>query len=145
MPGTNPVGLTASVGYQIGVRRSLPLSQEQVWHVLTSSQGRRLWLGVLEEMNFTAGYSYRTDEGTSGEIRVVKPLEQLRMTWQPQNWPNPSTLQIRLIPAKSGKTTISFHQEKLDDERQRAAMKLRWEEAITAISNLIANESNDDK
>ncbi|MFD0697972.1 SRPBCC domain-containing protein [Paenibacillus sp. GCM10027628] len=131
------VGQTASVGFQIGVRRSLPVTQEQAWKLLTSSRGLPLWLGQLEGASFIAGQAYRTAEGTSGEFRVVKPMEQLRLTWQPSGWPKPSTVQVRLLPSGTEKTTISFHQEKLADARQREAMKLRWEEALAAIGELL--------
>jgi uncharacterized protein YndB with AHSA1/START domain len=36
-----------------------------------------------------------------------------RLQWQPPEWSSHSILQIRLTPKAEGKTTISFHQEKL--------------------------------
>ncbi|KIL40714.1 ATPase [Gordoniibacillus kamchatkensis] len=129
-----PVGLTAGAGFQIGVRRTLPVSQEQAWALLTSAEGLPLWIGQLRELPLTPGQTYVTDDGISGEMRVVKPGEQLRLTWRKPEWPGPSTLQIRLIPSHSGRTTISFHQEKLADMAAREQMKLRWEEALAAIA-----------
>jgi uncharacterized protein YndB with AHSA1/START domain len=144
MTSHRPVGHTASVRFQIGVRRSLPLSQEQAWRLLTSPQGRKLWLGDLEEVNFTVGHTYKTSEGTTGEICVVKPMEQLRLTWQPKEWPKPPTLQIRLLPSNTGKTTISFHQEKLEDEQRREEMKLRWEEVLAGLGGMMQSEFEHD-
>jgi uncharacterized protein YndB with AHSA1/START domain len=118
-------------GFQIGVRRTLPLSKEQAWAFLTSSTGLHSWLGELASLPMEPGHRYLTQDGTSGEVRVVKPLEQLRLTWQRQDWPTPSTLQIRLLPAGPDKTTISFHQEKLEDMHVREEMKLRWEEVLS--------------
>ncbi|NOU76520.1 SRPBCC domain-containing protein [Paenibacillus sp. LMG 31458] len=136
------VGLTASVGFQIGVRRTLPFFQEEAWELLTSTQGRKLWLGDADSVEIVKDHKFVTQEGTTGEFRVVKPLEQLRLTWQPADFTNTSTLQIRLLPAaSSGKTTISFHQEKLDSAEQRDEMKAHWEEAIRGLLALSEEKS----
>ena len=57
---------------------------------------------------FEPGYKYHSKTGT-GEIRIVKPLERLRLTWQKEEWSKPSTVQIRILPKERNKTTISFH------------------------------------
>lgn len=131
------VGQSASVGFQIGVRRTLLIGQEEAWELLTSPQGRKLWLGELSTVDCVKGHKFVTQEGTTGEIRVVKPLEQLRLTWQPAGWSKASTLQIRLLPAANpGKTTISFHQEKLDSAERREELKTRWEGVISGLQTL---------
>ncbi|MBD0384225.1 SRPBCC domain-containing protein [Paenibacillus sp. WST5] len=131
--GRKPVGLTASSGFQIGVRRTLPLSKEQLWAYLTSTAGIQLWIGDMPFLELKVGHKFITKDGTSGELRVVKPLEQLRMTWQRKDWERASTLQIRLLSAHPDKTTISIHQEKLEDLFVREQMKLHWEEAAAQI------------
>ncbi|WP_261306133.1 SRPBCC domain-containing protein [Paenibacillus andongensis] len=142
MNTNKPVGLTASVGFQIGVRRTLPFFQEETWELLTSTRGRKLWLGDAPSAQIVKGHKFATQEGTTGEFRVVKPQEQLRLSWQPAGFPNSSTLQIRLLPAASpGKTTISFHQEKLDTAEQREAMKVHWEEVISGLLAISEDKS----
>ncbi|TYP74047.1 SRPBCC family protein [Paenibacillus methanolicus] len=126
------IGLTAATGYQIGVRRTLPWSQEQAWAFLTSSEGLRLWIGEVETPRFQVGETFETAGGVSGEFRVVKSREQLRLRWKRAAWPSPSTLQIRLLPAKTG-TTVSFHQEQLASAALREEMKQLWEDAIAAM------------
>lgn len=132
------VGQTASVGFQIGVRRTLPITQEQAWELLTSSDGVKMWLGDVSDLAFSAGSTYLSEEGTSGELRIVKPHEQLRLTWQKRGWATPSTLQIRLLPKSPEKTTISFHQEKLASAVEREEMKLRWEAVLSMIGERFA-------
>lgn len=123
------VGQSAAAGFQIGVRRTYPVSRGQAWALLTSPEGMKLWLGELPSLEFVPGTEYISKEGNYGEIRVVKPLEQIRMTWQRKHWAKPSTVQIRLLETKSGNTTISLHQEKLEDMQAREQMKQYWEEA----------------
>lgn len=136
MPTQNkPVGQTASVGFQIGVRRTLPISRETAWAFLTSPEGLKLWLGDIASgpEGLQAGRAYTSAEGNAGEIRIVKPYEQLRLTWQKSGWSKPSTLQIRLLSSTDSKTTISFHQEKLDGSERLVEMKRHWEEVLAII------------
>ncbi|MDF2964541.1 MAG: ATPase [Paenibacillus sp.] len=131
---TKPVGLTASALYQIGVRRTLPITIEHAWEMLVSRAGLDLWLGAGASLNLQKGEKYTTKEGTSGELRVVKPYEQLRLTWQKAGWTQASTVQIRLLSGNPVKTTISFHQEKLENAELREEMKARWEYVLEQIS-----------
>ncbi|GAA0133746.1 hypothetical protein YSY43_05860 [Paenibacillus sp. YSY-4.3] len=127
------VGQTASAGFQVGVRRTLPISQEQSWAFLTSSEGLKLWLGTIPTFNMKEGETFKSDEGITGQFRVVKPLKQIRLKWGKIGWDKPSTLQIRLISDRPDRTTISFHQENLDHANTREQMKLYWEEVLAAI------------
>jgi uncharacterized protein YndB with AHSA1/START domain len=131
---TKPVGLTASVGYNIGVRRTLPISVDLAWELLTSPEGVKLWLGSVTALAWQKGETYASSEGTTGEMRVVKPKEQLRLTWKRKGWDAPSTLQIRIIPGSGpSKTTISFHQENLLNGLIREEMKELWESVLAEL------------
>jgi uncharacterized protein YndB with AHSA1/START domain len=39
------VGQTKDVGFQIGARKTLAISPEQAWDLITSEAGLKLWLG----------------------------------------------------------------------------------------------------
>lgn len=137
-----PVGLTQDAGYQIGVRRTIPAAREQVWAYLLSPEGLKVWLGDLAKLDPAVGQSYRTADGAFGEMRASKPGEQLRLTWQPSGWAKPSTLQIRLLDAGEGRTTVAFHQERLDGPHTRGLMKARWEAALNRIREAVGGEAD---
>jgi uncharacterized protein YndB with AHSA1/START domain len=106
MDSSRPVGKTASQGWQIGVRRTLPVSKPQAWRLMLAV------LGLAEHAPadgaaFPPGTTLDTDDGTRIEVRSSTPGSLLRMRWQPHDWETPSTLQIRVLPAKTG-TTISI-------------------------------------
>ena len=126
-------GQTKSAGFQIGVRRTLPLTPEEAWEAITSPEGIRSWLGEGAELQLEPKRSYETESGATGEIRVVKPQQQLRLTWRKPGWHKASTVQIRLIPAGPGKTTVSFHQEHLADAAMREVMKEHWEDVLQRL------------
>lgn len=133
------VGLTASAGFQVGVRRTLPISPEQTWEYLTSAEGLKLWIGTVSPLSFHVGETFQSTEGISGQFRVVKPYQQLRLRWEKREWGEPSTLQIRLLSNNPDKTTISFHQERLDNPLTREQMKLHWEGVLAAIREHITH------
>ncbi|MGK5508934.1 SRPBCC family protein [Brevibacillus formosus] len=127
------VGQTAATGFQVGVRRTMPITPEQAWAFLTSSEGVKLWLGHVSNLTFSEGEIFTSSDGISGQFRVVKPFRQFRLKWSMKEWEKPSTLQIRLISDKPDRTTISFHQENLDHMNTREQMKLHWEEVLNEI------------
>ena len=80
----------------------------------------------------------KTKEGIEGKVTIFKPYSHIRLTWKPKNWTTFSSLQIRVIDSK-GKSTISFHQDKLLDSQQRAEMKIYWSKVIAKIGSELIN------
>ncbi|MBD2844980.1 SRPBCC domain-containing protein [Paenibacillus sp. IB182496] len=134
--GRKPVGLTAAVGYQIGVRRTVRRPKLEVWDTLVSPSGLRLWLGEMSELQLQAGARFVTKEGNVGTLRIVKPPDKLRMAWQMPGWDKPSTLQLQLLASGEARTTVSYHQEKLTDLYMRETMRRRWETALDELQAL---------
>ena len=123
MTENNVVGKTRDSGFQIGVRRTFPVTVTQAWDYLFSAEGLQIWLG--NSLNEESGNDL-TDKIVqipSKKVNVCKPYSHIRIKWAKEGWKNVSLLQMRVIAAK-GKATISFHQEKLLDAAQRMEMKL---------------------
>jgi uncharacterized protein YndB with AHSA1/START domain len=133
--GKRAVGETSS-GFQVGVQGSVAADAARVWALITSRP--ELWLGEGAAVRFVEAerYEVRDDAGgrdTSGEIRVVKPADRLRLTWQPEGWPSAATLQLSLSESRSGKTVIRVDLEKLPDGDARETTRTRWREALEQI------------
>jgi uncharacterized protein YndB with AHSA1/START domain len=137
MEKTKIVGQTKEVGFQIGIRKTLPISFDIAWNFLLSEEGLEIWLGKISSEQFDLNRNYKTIEGIEGKVRVLEPNSHIRLTWKPKNWENISTLQIRVIKAKDG-TTISIHQETLLDSNQREEMKEYWNIVIDMLTKKIA-------
>ncbi|KKO52847.1 SRPBCC family protein [Paenibacillus sp. DMB20] len=135
--GRTPVGTTKDAGVQIGIRKTFAATKEKAWNFLTSSEGLSLWIGEVPSFKIQKGHEYESKEGVSGKITVVVPYQKLRMTWKRPEWDSPSRLQIYLLSASSGKTTISIHQEMLEDVYMREMMRRYWEETLNRIKNLL--------
>jgi hypothetical protein len=108
----SPIGQAADGTWEVGVRRTLPLDAETAWTVL-----RRL----LDE-----------DEHVRG-VRSETPGKVVRAAYQPAEWPSPSTLQLRVLPAPTG-TTLAVHHERLPSAEAREAMRRHWTEALERVS-----------
>lgn len=141
MHGRRIVGQTAEAGFQVGVQRTLPLSTDAAWRMITSDDGIRTWLGEIETVALEPGARFRTDGGTQGEFRVVKPNDRIRMTWQPMN-ADPSTVQIALSPAGDGKTAVRFHHERLGSAKQREQMRRHWRDVLDGWTARIQANAN---
>ncbi len=136
--GMRKLGETAS-GFQVSVQRSLPGDAEAVWRRIEAAP-ESLFGGSLE---LTEGAPYEVPGGegamaASGEVRVVKPGDRIRMTWQPVDWEAPALVQVTLLESASGKTAINVLIEKLPDAERREVARAHWR---SALERLVAAES----
>lgn len=130
------VGFTKDSGYHLSVQRTVNHPVSEVWKILISKRGMIVWLGTWKFDKWETGIEFITQEGTRGKIRVFKIFSHIRLTWRRKNWENDSILQIRTISV-SGKTTISFHQEKLLSAQQREEMKLYWTQILEKLIEVL--------
>jgi uncharacterized protein YndB with AHSA1/START domain len=133
--GKRVAGETADAGFQVGVQRTVAATAAEAWDVIASRPD--LWLGEGVVLPLAEGRRYEVADA-AGEIRVVKPAKRLRLTWQPEGWAAPATLQLTLSEPRSGKTAVSAHLEKLPNAEAREAMRARWRETLERLTAAIA-------
>jgi uncharacterized protein YndB with AHSA1/START domain len=120
-----PVGKTKDAGWEIGVSRTLPVPAARVWEVLTSVEGTELWLGSGVTWPARQGDPYELDDGTVGQVRGFRPLERIRLTWQPPDWDHEAVVQLALSD-RGDRTRLTFHQERLADADERERQRAHW-------------------
>jgi uncharacterized protein YndB with AHSA1/START domain len=137
--GLKEVGETADAGFQVGVQRTIPVPAEELWAFLSSPEGLAIWLGELERLPEERGEPYRTADGTSGELRSVQPGARWRLTWQPPELGDPTTLQVTLSCPRNTRerTTLRFHHEKLSDSEHREAMRAHWKRVAAELEGAV--------
>ncbi|MBK8900582.1 MAG: SRPBCC domain-containing protein [Anaerolineaceae bacterium] len=123
MSSQNPTGKTKSQGWQVGVSRTLPVSEQAAWQKVLSVLSLD-WQNTAKA-DYKKGDTLVTADNTQVEIRSYEHGALIRMKWQPKGWSSNSTLQVRVRPAKTG-TTISVHHEWLQNAEQREAMRRHW-------------------
>lgn len=136
MSGKMPVGKTKAQGWEIGVRKTFPVGTGCLWDAIMTQPGLGYWLGHDVDADFKKGDTYKTAEGTTGDIRSFEAGSLIRLTWQPHDWDFASTLQIRVLAAKKG-SILSIHHEKLQDGHQREAMRQHWSAVMEQFIKLL--------
>ncbi|MGL4339228.1 MAG: SRPBCC family protein [Rhodoglobus sp.] len=125
-------GLTKSAGWELGVRATVAAPLPFVWRYLTG-EGLLVWLGEIDELPTEKGAAYETADGVRGTIRSRTEGTRIRLSWQPDDWPHDSILQITVKEVATG-TTITVHHEKLADRDERRMMLGHWKNVIAAIT-----------
>ncbi|CAN5921063.1 SRPBCC domain-containing protein [soil metagenome] len=128
-----PTGRTQDAGWQIGVSRTLRATPEQVWDLLTSSQGLAVWLGPGAQVSTERGSPWQANDGTRGEVRSHHAGDRIRLTYQPPGWDHDTTVQVALVPASDGRTGLRFHQERLADAEERVRQRNHWRGVMDRI------------
>ncbi len=140
MEAHRTVGWTRDAGFQLGVRKTLPIPHEQAWRLVISPAGIALWLGAGSDVRLVQGAGYQLADGARGEVRIYAPGSHVRLTWQPKAWPRESTIQVRVIPGNDRRTAavIAFHQEHLPSAEARQARRTHFKEALASLARLAA-------
>ena len=113
-------GKTKHVGWQVGARRTLPLSLGQAWDLLTGQPWLRRWSGLA---------AFDPDDPT---VRSLTAERVARVRAQS------SLIQLRLRPAATG-TTIAFHEEHLPDEQTRTQRKVHWNQLLDDLESTVSD------
>ncbi len=125
-------GLTKDAGFQVGARKTFLITPAKAWEFLFSEEGIAAWLGKLKPGTLTDSDSFKLTNGTECRVRLIQPGSHIRLSWKKKDWENSSLLQVRVIDA-GGKTTVSFHQDKLLNSAQRGQMKEHWAGVLAAL------------
>ena len=114
---------------------------EEVWDFLTSAEGSAVWLGAGVQRLDQPGGAYQTSDGTSGEVRSFRPLDRVRLTWQPEDWSHDSTVQVTVSRTAAGRTLLRFHQERLADATEREQQRAHWQAVLDAVVTALNNRA----
>lgn len=131
-----PVGRTKDVGWQIGVSRTLPHPVEEVWALVTGPAGLAVWLGAGVPEVPPKGGTYRTTDGTTGEVRGLRGLDRVRLTHRLAGSATATTVQVTVSAAPGG-TTLRFHQEHLAGPDERERQRTHWQGVVGRLAAVL--------
>ena len=125
-------GKTPDAGWEVGVRATVTAPLPAVWAYLIG-KGLPLWLGNIAALPTEKGAQFRTADGVSGVVRSYTDHVRVRISWQPDDWPHDTTLQVSVKEAATG-TTIGIQHEDLADREERRMMLGHWKNVIAAFA-----------
>ena len=134
--GRRVLGQTGDGSFQIGVSKSIDAPVSVVWDYLESQSGLELITGhsapgTLSELDD------KFPSGIRAKTTTYKSDSHARLQWSEKDWPNHSILQIRVTEKTNGKTTLTFHQERLPSAQARETMREKWRQAAHHITSEI--------
>jgi len=129
-------GRTKDAGWEMGVRQTVAAPLPAVWAFLVG-EGLPLWLGEIDALPTEKGAAYATADGVSGVIRSYTANQRMRLSWQPDDWPHDTILQVTVKESATG-TTIGFHHDHLADRDERKMMLGHWKNVAAAIETHFA-------
>jgi hypothetical protein len=130
------VGLTQDSGWQVGVRKTLPITPEEAWDFLLSRRIVRIWLGALPAFPLQVGSNFRLADGTEVKVTGLKSDSHVHLSFCSPGCQQPSILQVRTIP--SGVNTVfAFHEEQLPDREARQERKYHFQQVLDDFECLL--------
>ena len=132
-----PTGKTKDAGWQIGVSATVEHPIAEVWDLLTAPAGLAAWLGSCVPFDGANGETYRTSDGTSGELRSLHHQDRVRLTWQPPDWDHDTTVQIAVVAKGDQRTSVRFHQERLANADEREQQRRHWKQIADQLTNVL--------
>jgi uncharacterized protein YndB with AHSA1/START domain len=136
------IGKTKDTGWEIGVSKTIPYSVDEVWDPMTSPAGIALWLGPGADLR--AGAAYKTDDGTTGEVRGYRERDRVRVTWLLADADHETTVQFTVSPSGTN-TVLRFYQERMTGPEELERHRAHWQgvlaSVIDALGNTLGNNS----
>jgi len=125
-------GQSKDAGWEVGVRTTVPVPLGTVWTYLLGD-GLKLWLGEIAALPSMKGAKFRTADGVNGVVRSYTDQVQVRISWQPDDWPHDTSLQVT-VKESSGGTTIGIQHQMLADREERRMMLGHWKNVVAAFA-----------
>lgn len=135
--GKRVTGQTQSSGFQIGVSKTLPVKRDELWNIIITPKVFALIVSDNINPETIINQKRTSETGIEYKITTWESRSHMRMQWKLPEWHSYSILQVRLAAQKSGRTVLTFHQEKMADESIREDMRLHWKEVLTKLEQTI--------
>jgi hypothetical protein len=134
------LGRTKGAGFEVGIRRTYDLSPAQAWTLLTSPSGCELLTGRRRALRPDGPGDSWDGAPVEYSLTTFASGSHFRMRWRLHDWAEPSILQVRVLPAASGRCAVAVHQEQLGDAAAREAMLARWTRFHSEFEELARRE-----
>ena len=135
------VGLTKDAGWEVGVSRTLPFPAADIWKLMTSGRGLRLWLGTGVRLPKSVGTQYETADGTVGELRGYQDGRRIRLTHRPRGARHETIVQATVQPKGSG-ATLGFHQERMGSAAERERQRAHWQSVMDDVEDALTRSTS---
>jgi hypothetical protein len=131
--GQNQKGLYSTVA-----TKTFPLSQKKMWNFLSSDAGIAIWLKPMSPFLLALNEQFEIEGGIFGEVRTFKKFQRARLTWQDNEGPTKTIVQLSVLDRGKEKCMVVFQHEKLPSLAEKAAMLKKWKQVLVEISAAVS-------
>ena len=118
------------------VSRRVEYPVQQVWRVLMSKAGAEAMLGPGAQFG-EKGHSWVAQDGRSGVIRSLHPLEEIRFSFRRDDQAPPTVLELTL-QSDGDATLLTATHSRLQPDMDLDWVTQRWEAALGRVAECVA-------
>ena len=118
------------------VSRTVACPVRQVWRVLMTKDGAEAMLGPGAEFG-EKGHSWVAENGRTGVIRSVHPLEEIRFSYRRDEQSAPTAVELALRP-EGEETVLTVTHWKLQPDMDVDDLTVRWQAALDRVAEHLA-------
>lgn len=130
--------------YTTTVTKSFNLNPQQLYSFVISPKGQKIWLHPLDPLSFKQKEPFECLGEIFGEVRIVKINKTLRLTWNCEDWPRKTHVQLNIYSKGKNKSMLVLNHTDLPSLKAKKQMHTHWRKAIDdlfTIFNSIQNSS----
>ncbi|MCL1841637.1 MAG: SRPBCC domain-containing protein [Propionibacteriaceae bacterium] len=118
------------------VSRTVAFPVRQVWRVLMTKDGAEAMLGPGAQFG-EKGHSWVAENGRTGVMRSLHPLEEIRFSYRRDEQAAPTTVELAL-QAEEDATVLTVTHSKLEPDMDLDDLRTRWQAALDRVADHLA-------
>lgn len=130
-------GRSRDAGWQLSVRRTLPLRADDAWDRLHEAWLPE-WTGA-DRVPLLVGAPVRRDDVHIGRVIGCHVGRRLRLRWAPEGITHETVLQATVLESGDG-TALALHQEQLCGPEEQRRLLEEWTGALEALRERLLRE-----
>ena len=139
--GRREQGQSLKGEYQVTCTASLSIGAKAAWKLISSPEGLGCWLRPLSDF-LAPKQVFESEGGIFGEVRTMKAGRQVRIRWQNEDWPKPTTVQVVVIPRPKSKCILAIMHDGFVDVRTREKMRVHWKAVLAELRSRSAKSTS---
>ena len=87
----------------------------------------------MAQFIFKSKSAFEVADGIYGEVRTMKAPLRARLSWQDNEWPKPSYVQILVAAKPNKKSILVFQHDGLNSAQLKEQMRTHWQAALARL------------
>lgn len=116
--------------YSATITKSVTMTQNALWKLLTSSKGISAWLKPMGKFSLKPKNSFEVPGEIFGDVRTVVSPKRIRLSWQDSDWEKKTYVEIHVVGRPNKTSMLVFSHDGLKTPAHKEKMRKHWRSAI---------------